>query len=57
MFCLNDGGAAEMPEELRVRTVTDILERMFPVRAPWERAEVSAERESAPSAERSVASR
>jgi hypothetical protein len=57
MFCLNDGGAGEMPEELRVRTVTDILERMFPVRAPWEREEVSAERESAPSAERSVASR
>ena len=56
MFCLNDGGAGEMPEELRVRTVTDILERMFPVRAPWEREEVSAERESAPSAERSVAS-
>lgn len=49
MFCLNDGGAGEMPEELRVRTVTDILERMFPVRAPWERAEVSAEQESAPS--------
>ena len=57
MFCLNDGGAGEMPEELRVRTVTDILERMFPVRAPWEREEVSAERGSAPSAERSVASR
>jgi Stealth protein CR2, conserved region 2/Stealth protein CR3, conserved region 3/Stealth protein CR4, conserved region 4 len=54
MFCLNDGGAGEMPEELRVRTVTDILERMFPVRAPWERAEISAERESAPSAERSA---
>jgi hypothetical protein len=57
MFCLNDGGAGEMPEELRVRTVTDILERMFPVRAPWESEEVSAERGSAPSAERSVASR
>ncbi|WP_314507090.1 stealth conserved region 3 domain-containing protein [uncultured Microbacterium sp.] len=57
MFCLNDGGAGEMPEELRVRTVTDILERMFPVRAPWERAEISAERGSAPSAERSVAMR
>jgi hypothetical protein len=55
MFCLNDGGAGEMPEELRVRTVTDILERMFPVRAPWERVEVSAERGSAPSAERSAA--
>ena len=57
MFCLNDGGAGEMPEELRVRTVTDILERMFPVRAPWESEEVSAERESARSAERSVALR
>lgn len=55
MFCLNDGGAGEMPEELRVRTVTDILERMFPVRAPWERGEVSAERGSAPSAARSSA--
>jgi len=54
MFCLNDGGSAEMPEELRVRTITGILERMFPVIAPWERAEVTAERESAPSAERSA---
>lgn len=53
MFCLNDGGAGEMPEELRVRTVTAVLERMFPIRAPWERAEISAERRSAPSAERS----
>ncbi len=57
MFCLNDGGSAEMPEELRVRTVTGILERMFPVIAPWERAEISAERESAPSAERSAVGR
>ncbi|HYJ48579.1 MAG TPA: stealth conserved region 3 domain-containing protein [Microbacterium sp.] len=57
MFCLNDGGEGEMPEELRVRTVTETLERMFPVRAPWERAEVSAERESAPSAERSAVGR
>jgi len=56
MFCLNDGGAGEMPEELRVRTVTDILERMFPVPGPWERAEVSAERGSAPSSERSAVS-
>jgi hypothetical protein len=55
MFCLNDGGEGEMPEELRVRTVTDILERMFPIPAPWERTQVSAERRSAPSAERSVA--
>ncbi|SFS09044.1 Stealth protein CR4, conserved region 4 [Microbacterium sp. cf046] len=57
MFCLNDGGSGEMPEDLRVRTVTGILERMFPIRAPWEREEVSAERGSAPSAERSVATR
>lgn len=56
MFCLNDGGAGEMPEDLRVRTVTDILERMFPVPGPWERAEVSAERGSAPSSERSAVS-
>ena len=56
MFCLNDGGAGEMPEELRVHTVTDILERMFPVPGPWERAEVSAERGSAPSSERSAVS-
>ncbi|MCR2762351.1 stealth family protein [Microbacterium sp. zg.B48] len=55
MFCLNDGGEAEMPEELRVRTLTDILQRMFPIPAPWERTDVSAERESAPSAERTVA--
>ncbi len=38
MFCLNDGGTgAEVPEEVRVRVVTGLLERMFPVRAPWER--------------------
>jgi len=57
MFCLNDGGAAEMPEELRVRTVTGILERMFPIRAPWEREELSAGRGSAPSEERSAVGR
>ena len=53
MFCLNDGGEAEMPEELRVRTITDILERMFPIPAPWERrdATVSAGRGAAPSGE------
>lgn len=37
MFCLNDGGETEVPEELRVRMLRDTLERMFPVRAPWER--------------------
>jgi hypothetical protein len=42
MFCLNDGGSAEVPEEVRVRVVTELLERMFPVRAPWELPAVSA---------------
>jgi UDP-glucose 4-epimerase len=50
MFCLNDGGETDIPEEIRVRAIRDALERMFPVRAPWERDEVSAERESARSA-------
>lgn len=42
MFCLNDGGNAEVPEEVRVQTLRAALERMFPVRAPWERRELSA---------------
>lgn len=42
MFCLNDGGTSEVPEEVRVRVVTGMLERMFPVRAPWELPAVSA---------------
>ena len=42
MFCLNDGGSAVVPEEVRVRVVTELLERMFPVRAPWELPAVSA---------------
>ena len=50
MFCLNDGGNAEVPEDVRVRSLRDSLERMFPVRAPWERAELSAAEESARSA-------
>lgn len=50
MFCLNDGGEIEVPEEIRVRTIRGALERMFPVRAPWERDELSAARESARSA-------
>ena len=41
MFCLNDGGEVEVPEEIRVRAMNAALERMFPVRAPWERAEGS----------------
>jgi hypothetical protein len=41
LFCLNDGSVPEMPEEMRVRALRACLERYFPVRAPWERAEVS----------------
>ena len=66
MFCLNDGGETEVPEQIRVRAIRAALERMFPVRAPWERAdeaelevEVSESERSAlsghPSAPRSVA--
>jgi hypothetical protein len=52
MFCLNDGGESEVPEEVRVRVVTELLERMFPVRAPWEKdASVSAAPAAAASAE------
>ncbi|MET0296491.1 MAG: stealth conserved region 3 domain-containing protein [Microbacterium sp.] len=51
MFCLNDGGgAAEVPEDVRVQTLRASLERMFPVRAPWERSEISEARRSARSA-------
>lgn len=59
MFCLNDGGSSEVPEELRVRAVCDALERAFPVPGPWEKepAAVSSGRGSAASAVRSGASR
>ena len=50
MFCLNDGGSAQIPEEVRVRALRDALERMFPVQAPWERDELSEARRSARSA-------
>lgn len=50
MFCLNDGGETEVPEMLRTRVVRESLERMFPVRAPWERGELSAAERSARSA-------
>jgi hypothetical protein len=50
MFCLNDGGESEVPEQLRTQVVRDTLERMFPVRAPWERDELSAAERSARSA-------
>ena len=41
MFCLNDGGEVEVPEAIRVEAMRTALERMFPVRAPWERAEAA----------------
>lgn len=50
MFCLNDGGESEVPERLRTQTLRATLERLFPVRAPWERADLSAEERSARSA-------
>jgi hypothetical protein len=37
MFCLNDGSVPEVPEELRERSVREMLEAYFPVVAPWER--------------------
>lgn len=49
MFCLNDGSVPEIPEEMRVRALRSCLQRAFPVRAPWERAEVSAEPAAVPS--------
>lgn len=61
MFCLNDGGETEVPEHVRIRAIRAALERMFPVRAPWERADESelSERERSarsahPSAHQSV---
>ncbi|MDY0911019.1 stealth family protein [Microbacterium sp. CFBP9034] len=50
MFCLNDGGESEVPEQLRTRVLRAALERMFPVRAPWEREELSVAERSARSA-------
>lgn len=37
MFCLNDGSSPEVSDEQRIATVTDFLERYFPIPAPWER--------------------
>jgi hypothetical protein len=56
MFCLNDGGNAQIPEEVRVHALRATLERMFPVRAPWERDDVSEARRSARSAHSSAVS-
>jgi hypothetical protein len=50
MFCLNDGGEKELPEEMRIDALRATLERMFPVRGPWERDEVSAAQAAARSA-------
>ncbi len=41
MFCLNDGGETEVPEQIRVASLRGVLERMFPIRAPWEISAVS----------------
>lgn len=41
MFCLNDGGESDVPEQIRVRMLRQTLERMFPIRAPWEKAPLS----------------
>ncbi|GAB3601692.1 stealth family protein [Microbacterium tumbae] len=43
MFCLNDGGESDaVPERMRVQVVTELLDRLFPVRAPWEREDGAA---------------
>ena len=39
MFCLNDGSTPEIPEEVRVPVLRATLERYYPIRAPWERAD------------------
>jgi hypothetical protein len=41
MFCLNDGSKPEITSEQRTRAVTDFLERYFPIRAPWEKADAA----------------
>jgi hypothetical protein len=58
MFCLNDGSEPEIPEEMRVKALRSCLERYFPVRAPWERADSAlAEVSGSPASEPSAASR
>lgn len=49
MFCLNDGGESDaVPEQLRVQVITELLERLYPVRAPWERDEALVETPTRP---------
>lgn len=50
MFCLNDGGETEVPEDVRVHAVITLLERLYPVRPPWERPAITAGRTGARSA-------
>lgn len=40
MLCFNDGSETDVPEHLRARAMHDALERMFPIRGPWEKPEV-----------------
>ncbi|MDZ8173287.1 stealth family protein [Microbacterium xanthum] len=58
MFCLNDGGEVEVPEDVRAHTVRATLDSMFPVPAPWEKVEVrtGSGRRDAPEHARATAS-
>ena len=38
-FCLNDGSFPEVDLDLRTRTVTQFLDKYFPIVAPWERTQ------------------
>ena len=37
MFCLGDGSTPEVDVAVRTATVTEFLERYFPIPAPWEK--------------------
>ncbi|UWF78757.1 MULTISPECIES: stealth family protein [Microbacterium] len=50
MFCLNDGAETDIPEQLRMRAVRDALERLFPIRAPWEKADAAEDADRASAA-------
>jgi hypothetical protein len=36
MFCLNDGSTPEVDLAVRTATVTEFLDRYYPIPAPWE---------------------
>jgi UDP-glucose 4-epimerase len=58
MFCLNDGSNPEISDEVRQAAVTEFLERYFPIRAPWERADAPTNSTSAePGSASSLAAR